>query len=71
MTGPMTGLILTLRKTEKEAHAAGADCAEHGANETNCHFSFFATPALMQAWERGKRERLEEMKNGTDASHTD
>lgn len=41
-------------RSEEEAYKAGIDCAMNGSNTTNCHFSFFATPELMRAWERGK-----------------
>lgn len=41
-------------RSEEEAYKAGVDCALNGVNEKNCHFSWFATPELMKAWERGK-----------------
>jgi len=42
-------------KTEHAAWFAGYDCGEKGANKENCHFSFFTTPNLTKAWERGKK----------------
>lgn len=41
-------------RSEEEAYKAGLDYAMNGSNATNCHFSFFATPELMKAWELGK-----------------
>lgn len=41
-------------RSEEEAYKAGRDCALSGATTANCHFSLFATPELMRAWERGK-----------------
>jgi hypothetical protein len=38
---------------EADAYKAGRDCALHGANEGNCHFQFFTSEALTEAWERG------------------
>jgi hypothetical protein len=38
------------------AYKAGVSCAVNGPNPSNCHFKFFATPELMQAWTRGKYE---------------
>ncbi len=40
--------------TEEYAERMGHDAGFNGANTTNCHFSIFATPQLMRAWERGK-----------------
>ncbi len=40
-------------RTEQEAEAAGRDAAISGPNTANSHFTFFATPALTKAWERG------------------
>lgn len=50
------GLVFNT-KSEKEAYDAGRDCAKNGSNTTNCHFSFFATPELMKAWELGKKDQ--------------
>lgn len=41
-------------RREEEAYKAGRDCALNGSSTTNCHFSLFATPELMRAWEMGK-----------------
>jgi hypothetical protein len=38
------------------AYAMGRDCALNGPNQTNCHFSLFATPEQTRAWEKGKAE---------------
>ena len=40
--------------TEKEAFEAGKDSALNGADQENCHYSFFESSALADAWERGK-----------------
>ncbi len=42
--------------SEQDAYQQGRDCGISGPNETNCHFSLFASPRLTKAWERGKRE---------------
>lgn len=42
-------------KSVQQAYEAGQDYARHGANMTNCHFSFFATPEHTAAWERGRK----------------
>jgi len=44
--------------TEAEAEEAGRRSVIEGANQRTCHFRFFATPELTQAWERGKRAAL-------------
>lgn len=58
---------MTIRpSTDRNAHAyrMGYDAGMNGANETNCHFSIFATPERTKQWERGNadgsraRERL-------------
>jgi ribosome modulation factor len=41
--------------TEERAHSFGYDAGRNKPNETNCHFSIFATPELTRAWERGKK----------------
>ena len=43
------------KKLLKEAYQAGKDKKKNGANEKNCHFSFFATKAQMKAWEAGDK----------------
>lgn len=40
--------------TLEQAMAAGFDSVQSGANERNCHFSFFATSELKNAWEEGR-----------------
>lgn len=40
--------------TLEQAMAAGFDSVRSGANEKNCHFSFFATETLKGAWEEGR-----------------
>lgn len=45
-------------RTEKEAEQAGYDSEMHGSNTVNCHFTFFATPALTKAWELGRRKAI-------------
>ena len=45
-----------LKTDEKSAYKAGHDCGVHGANTENCHFRYFGSKALMQAWERGNKE---------------
>lgn len=42
--------------TAEQAREAGADSIKSGANARNCHFSFFATPALRDAWEEGRKQ---------------
>jgi len=43
-------------RTPEEAEKAGYDCGMHGARGENCHFKYFATVELKEAWERGYRE---------------
>jgi hypothetical protein len=52
----LAALLARHPPTLEEAYEAGRDCAANGASTTNCHFSFFATPELTRAWERGRRE---------------
>lgn len=40
----------------EEAYRAGQDYAKNGATTENCHFRFFGSKELMQAWEHGSRE---------------
>lgn len=40
----------------ENAYKAGLDYAKHGANESNCHFSIFSTPAKVKAWEQGTKD---------------
>lgn len=40
---------------EEWAEAMGYDAGRNKPNETNCHFSIFATPYMTRAWERGKK----------------
>lgn len=40
---------------EDWAEAMGYDAGRNKPNETNCHFSIFATPAMTKAWEKGKK----------------
>jgi hypothetical protein len=41
------------RRTEKDAEQAGWEAGYYGPNTSNCHFTYFATPELTAAWERG------------------
>lgn len=43
-----------------EAYQMGRDCAERGADTTNCHFSIFNSREKTEAWERGKRDAEKE-----------
>lgn len=40
---------------EHTAYLAGFACGRHGPSMVNCHFRYFATKELMQAWEVGKK----------------
>lgn len=40
-------------RTMEEAERAGYHAARDGANQINSHFTFFATPELTRAWDRG------------------
>jgi len=40
-------------RSEEQAERAGYLARKDGPNQINCHFSFFATPELSKAWERG------------------
>lgn len=44
------------QKTIDDAFIAGYDCGKNGTNTANCHFSFFSSPDMTAAWERGKSE---------------
>ena len=49
---------LPLRAAEATTDIAerlGFDCGYNGPDESNCHFTLFATPELTAAWERGKK----------------
>jgi hypothetical protein len=37
----------------EEARKAGHDAASNGASPENCHFMYFSTTALKDAWEAG------------------
>lgn len=41
--------------SEEHAERMGFDAGYNKPDETNCHFSLFATRALTTAWERGKK----------------
>ena len=41
--------------TLDEAWRMGRDCVLNGPNDKNCHFRFFATPQLTQAWTEGRQ----------------
>ena len=45
-----------IRVTEKQAEQAGREAGYFGPNLTNCHFTYFATPELTKAWERGNEQ---------------
>lgn len=40
---------------ETDAFEAGKDSAINGPTPENCHYSYFETVALADAWERGKQ----------------
>jgi hypothetical protein len=40
----------------KDAEVYGFEAGYNTPNETNCHFSIFATPELTAAWERGNKQ---------------
>lgn len=40
------------------SYEAGQDYAANGANEENCHFSFFATKEMKEDWERGRDDMI-------------
>lgn len=57
-------------KTEADSYDAGKRSARDGCNEDNCHFSYFATPELTKAWERGRDEAWKMNKgSGVDERH--
>lgn len=37
----------------QQAYDHGYNAGYFGANDQNCHFSIFSTPAKMKAWQRG------------------
>jgi ribosome modulation factor len=43
-------------RDEKLCFAMGYDCGMNGADEKNCHFSLFSSPANTKAWEAGKAQ---------------
>ena len=45
-----------MKATKEQAFKAGRDCAEKGANTTNCHFTLFANSELTKEWQRGYDE---------------
>lgn len=44
--------------SEEEAERMGFDAGFNGPDTTNCHFRYFATEALRDAWERGQTRGL-------------
>jgi hypothetical protein len=38
----------------QDAYEAGCDCHRNGPNLVNTHYTWFATPEMKEAWERGK-----------------
>lgn len=42
------------------AYDLGRDCALHGANTVNCHFTIFASREQTTEWERGKASVAQE-----------
>jgi hypothetical protein len=40
----------------QDAYEAGRDCHRNGPNLVNSHYTWFATPEMKKAWERGKLE---------------
>lgn len=40
----------------EESQRAGYQAGLHGSDTTNSHFSWFATPELTSAWERGNKQ---------------
>lgn len=50
----------------EHAYTAGRNCALHGPDESNCHFSLFSRPDLTAAWEQGKADMEAEMQNAVD-----
>ncbi len=49
----------------EEAERAGYDAGKNGANTTNTHFRFFASPDLRDAWTKGNKRALDEKGTGT------
>lgn len=45
-----------VRVTAADAYRNGYAAGRDGANDTNCHFANFATPALSAAWQRGEQD---------------
>lgn len=44
----------------EHAEQMGYEAGRTKPNETNCHFSLFATKELMEAWSMGNRRGLQE-----------
>lgn len=44
--------------SEEEAERMGFDAGFNGSDTANCHFRYFATEALRDAWERGQTRGL-------------
>jgi len=42
-----------MEDTIEQAWRMGNDYRKHDANRVNCHFRWFATPELKEAWEKG------------------
>jgi len=49
---------------ERQAFSAGYDSVKNGANTKNCHFSYFATKALSDAWSQGAQRAKAECGKG-------
>ncbi len=49
--------------TEQQAYEFGRSSVIDGPDETNCHFTVFATPQLTSAWEKGAAEAKQEQQN--------
>ena len=49
---------------EKICFTMGYDCGVNGADEKNCHFSLFSSPANTKAWEAGKRQAEKDKAEG-------
>ena len=50
----------------QHAYDMGVDYARNGADTKNCHFTLFATPAMMKQWEKGRddEQSKREVPNG-------
>lgn len=56
LAGIVSRATARLNLTADEAYRNGYTSGRDGANDTNCHFANFATPALTAAWQRGERD---------------